>query len=356
MRCGAGVAGVAQINALAGVEMGNGSEERQRILWMVVVLIFSVFLSLFTVFIHVKLLGLSFYEDQEMGRMTSMVQGTSGTPWQYRQVMAHVVLWLVGVSQKVGVPRPVGTTFVAVRLLQNFLVFALAVLYYRKLGLSTYTALIGISLAAWGMVHSHYDNGMSFDTYTDIIFFLIAALLILRGSYAWLIPLMPIAALNRETSGCIPLMLLASQLELRPRPRVSRSVIGYFLVTMGIYAVVIVGLRLHYGLRPYIVPTCGKSPFWPLLIFNLTWYRTWVFMFATLGLLPLMAAISYRAFPRPLKAFLWAIVPLWIVIMFPFAQVAETRLFLVPQILVFVPGALFGISYWAQKEREQLTG
>jgi len=307
--------------------------------------------SLFTVFIHVKFLGLSFYEGQEMERMTSVVEGRSGTPWQYRPVMARVVLAVVDAFRAAGIPRPVGSAFVAVRLAQNLLVFLLAIAYYRKLGLSTFAALIGISLVAWGMTHSHYDNGMSFDTYTDNILFLIAGLLILNGKLVWLIPLMLVAPFNRETSGCIPLMLLGSQLTWRPKPHASRKAWAVFAVTALWYAAVIIGLRVHYGLQPYIVPTCGKSPIMPLLIYNVSWHRTWVHLFGTLGIMPLLAVLSYRAFPHALKAFLWAIVPLWMVVHFTCAQAAETRLFLVPQIMVFVPGALLGLRYWQEKAR-----
>ena len=302
-------------------------------------------------FIHVKFLGLSFYEPQEMGRMTAVVEGRSGTPWQYRLVMAHFVLATVRAFETAGVPRPVGSAFVVVRLIQNFLVFFLAVVYYRKLGLSTFAALIGVSLVAWGMTHSHYDNGMSFDTYTDNIIYLIAGLLILSGHFVGLIPLMLLAPFNRETSGCIPFMLLGSQLTWKPRLSAPRKAWWVFAITAVWYVAVIAGLRVHFGLRPYIVPTCGKSPILPLLIYNLSWHRTWVHLFGTLGLMPLLAVLSYRAFPRALRAFFWAIVPLWLAVHFPCAQAAETRLFLVPQIMVFVPGALLGLTYWHERSR-----
>lgn len=72
-------------------------------------------------------------------------------------------------------------------------------------------------------------------------------------------------------------------------------------------------------------------------------YITWVQLFGTLGVLPILAVWSARRWPRPLQAFFWAIVPVWIVV-HPFVSVlAEARLFLVPLTMIFIPGALFGI-------------
>ena len=61
----------------------------------------------------------------------------------------------------------------------------------------------------------------------------------------------------------------------------------------------------------------------------------------TLNVLPLLSALSYRAWPLALKAILWSVVPAWLVVHFLGAMAAETRLFLVPCTMVFIPGALF---------------
>jgi len=252
--------------------------------------------------------------------------------------------------ETLGVPRPIGTAFVLIRLLQNTLMFWLAVAYYRRLGLSTVTGLFGISLLAAGMCHGLYDTDMTFNTYTDMSLFLGAGLLILNGRWRWLLPLMVIAPFNRETSGCIPFMLLFSQVQWDRRPRVPRAVWIVFGACLLQWLAIVGGMRLPFvfGLKPYIVPTAGKSPILPLLTFNLTWWRTWVFLFATLGLLPVLALASYRGWPRPLQRFFWAVAPVWFPVHFALAHAPETRLFFVPQVLLFVPGALFGLHYWSQ--------
>ena len=45
-----------------------------------------------------------------------------------------------------------------------------------------------------------------------------------------------------------------------------------------------------------------------------------------------------------LRVGLWTIVPLWLVVHSLAAVLAEARLLLVPQALVFIPGALFALG------------
>ncbi len=161
---------------------------------------------------------------------------------------------------------------------------------------------------------------------------------------------MAIAPFNRETSGCIPFMLLFARWQWGMWPPVPRKTLVQFALCFVLCAGIVGGLRLVFGVRPYIVPTAGEKPILPLLTYNLTWWRTWVFLFATLGLLPLFAVASWKAWPATLRRFFWAVVPIWFPVHFSLAHAPETRLFLVPQVLLFVPGALLGIGYWRARE------
>ena len=145
-------------------------------------------------------------------------------------------------------------------------------------------------------------------------------------------------------------MLLFSQMTLRPTFKLPpRGILWIVVGCLALWLAIVGGLRVVYGMRPYIVPTAGVEPILPLLTFNLTWWRTWVFLFATLGLLPLMALISWKAWPPPLRRFFWAVVPVWFPVHFALAHAPETRLFLVPQVLIFVPGALLGLRYYGTR-------
>ena len=298
-------------------------------------------------------MGLAWFEEVQWGRTVRVIeQGDMGTPWQYRFFTDGGVYGTVHFFEWLGLSRPIGTAFVLIRLLQNTLSFTLAVYYYRKLGLTTMEGLLGISLLGWGMCHALYDGDLTFNTYSEVSIFLTAGLLILHGKFWWLVPLMVIAPFNRETSGFIPMLLLFSQWSWGKRPRIARETLVVFAVCLGLWCAIVGGLRVVYGLQPYIVPTAGKSPIFPLLWFNLTWWRTWVFLFATLGLIPLLMVGAWGGVPVVLRRFFWAVVPVWFPALFSLAHAPETRLFLVPQFLIFLPGALFGVRYFGVRAGE----
>jgi len=319
----------------------SGMARKQYALVAVLVTLVSVY------FVHYQItfMGLDWYETVQWGRTLKVINGESGTPWQYRLFTEGMVYGLVNLFEALGVARPIGTAFILFRFVQCLLTSSLAVAYYRKLGLTLIEGLLGVSLLVWGMCHGLYD--------TDMSLFLIAGLLILHEKPLWIIPLMIIAPFNRETSGCIPMMLLFSSVALSPKfalpPRRILAIAG---VSLLLWLCIVGGLRLVYGMRPYIVPTAGKEPILPLLMFNLTWWRTWVFLFATLGLLPFMALASWKGWPTPLQRFFWAVVPVWFPAHFALAHAPETRLFLVPQVLIFVPGALMGLRYFRERKVE----
>lgn len=305
------------------------------------------FLSAFTVWHQISVMGLDWFESVQWERTQAVMRGESGIPWQYRLFSEAVVTGAVRVAEVLPLERPVGMAFVAVRLVQNALIFSLSLLFFFRLGIPLRQGLLGIGLLAWGMGHALYDADLSFNTYTDIVLYLTAGLFILSGRLHALIPLMLVAAFNRETSGCIPFMLLFSQLRWENgRPALSRDVLVVFGATLAIWLLVMAGLVYAFADHPPVIPTPGVQPILPLLKYNITWWRTWVFLFATLGILPLLAMASWKAWPFTLQRFFFAIAPVWFPLHFMLAHAPETRLFLVPQVMLFVPGALLGLGYW----------
>ena len=68
---------------------------------------------------------------------------------------------------------------------------------------------------------------------------------------------------------------------------------------------------------------------------------TYINLFATLSIIPMIALFGVKTWPRMLKIIAIVLVPLWLVVHFIAAVSAETRMFLVPQAIVFIPGFLF---------------
>jgi hypothetical protein len=166
---------------------------------------------------------------------------------------------------------------------------------------------------------------------------------LLTHQYLWVIPITAFAALNRETSGLIPFMVGLYSVYAKVDASAQRSLLTLALIAFGLYAIIYFGLRYAFGEQSAILGY-GRHPGVEYLIFNITRLQTYTQIFATLGILPFMAIYSFRHWPESLRAFAWAIVPVWLLVHLFFGFVAETRYFLVPLAIVFVPGTLFGIK------------
>lgn len=314
-----------------------------RILSIVFVLACVLLFSILTVYWQVMALEkpFLFYLEQglQMQRHTAVLEGTAGNPWQYRIFADYLVEGAIRLFQNLDIPHPVASAFISFRFVQNILIFLLAYLYYKKLSLSAAYSLVGLSLLAWGMTYAYYDSDLQFNTYFDIIFYLLAGLIILFEKPLWIIPLMLLAAFNRETSGLIPFMALA--LILYPQAGSSRQKnLIIASISLAIFAIIFVGLRFAFPNQATSVPH-GHTMGLDLLQYNLFRGITWAQLFATLSIIPALALFAYKKWPPALRIFFWVIVPAWFLI-HPFTSVmAETRVFLVPQVLIFIPGALF---------------
>jgi hypothetical protein len=309
-----------------------------RRVWLLVVAAALTF-GLFTTWEHVVARGIAFFSESgdQHANYVAMLDGTAGNPIQYR-VLALWLQWLLvqGLAA-LGVPSHFTVAFIALRVLEDTSIFVLAFAYWRALRLSLPLCFIGMSLLAWGMSYGHHNTDFRFDMYLDVSFYLAAGLCLVTGREAWIPVLMFPAALNRETSGLIPFLVLAHGFARGEVTQRDGALAG---ISLGIWVGIFAALHLAYPAQRLIVPE-GASLGWPLFAYNLRRALTYVQLLAVLGIVPLLAFAGWARWPRELRAFFWALVPAWVVIHAFAAVVAEARLFLVPQALVFVPGALF---------------
>ncbi len=91
-----------------------------------------------------------------------------------------------------------------------------------------------------------------------------------------------------------------------------------------------------YGFKPG-VGAFGIDPGLEMFAYNLGREFTWRSMFNTFSLMPFIALFVLRWAPRVLQGFFWAIVPIWFIVHIFVALDEETRIFLVPFAVVFVP-------------------
>ena len=87
------------------------------------------------------------------------------------------------------------------------------------------------------------------------------------------------------------------------------------------------------------------------LLFNLTNHWTYFSMVATLSYIPLLALLWFPQWPPLLRRFFWTMVPVWVMVHLFMATLAEARLFLVPQALIFIPAAFLVSSRDAAERR-----
>lgn len=314
----------------------------KRTFW-VVLIVSAVLLSIATTFAQVDDVTLHFIKNQQDKVHEQMMGGTAGNPWQYRILADWMVSYLIRFLFDIDFPAPKANAYVAFRFLQCMLIFISAGVYYKRLGLPLLANLVGLSILAWGMSHSLYNSDLSLNVFFDIAFYLLAAVLILGGGSIWIPLLMIPAAFNRETSALIPLMLIAFAYFDRDGPRKIKPALLYATTGMVFFVAIFFGLRLHYGEQTFLTAD-GYYPGVGLLVLNITRWVTWKESLITLGLVPVLAVFVYSSWSKTLKIFFWVVVPVWFGVHFIASLVAESRLLLVPQALVFIPGMLFGLT------------
>jgi hypothetical protein len=300
-------------------------------------------LAAFNVMMHIDARGgVAFFREREWSVHRLILAHDMGAPWSYRLLSEWMLEGIVSTCAVIGVGDPIVTGSIALRFCQGVVIFFLAYGFYRGLGLSVAASLFGLSAISLAMSQALYESGFQFNTYGDVIFYLLAGLCMIRGRAWMLCPIAFVAAMNRETSGliaCMPLMLL------RP-PVTSDQVyrVGRLAACVGICWLIGFGaVRWLVGPRPVIVPY-GLSMGRPMLEYNLGRWLTYERMFATLGVTPLLAGFGWRAAGWPLRILLLLLPIPWIATHFVMAIAAETRLFLVPFVLVLLPATLIAVG------------
>ncbi len=249
----------------------------------------------------------------------------------------------------VGATDPVVIGFVGFRIAQNVAIFAFAARYYRLLGFGLEKLVLSLSILAWALTNSLYGADLSLSIYSDVLLYLLAAVVILRADHLWILPITALAAANRETSFLIPVLLLAYARRCMPRGSESRRSTAIAVVSMALWVLIFGALLVAYRTNPVEPLPYGFR----LALQNLKNPTTWLEVAATFGVLPVLCALAPRAWPPVLRAWVWAVVPVWLVFHLMFAVIAQTSVLLVPLTAVVLPGALMG---WEKRVRSTRVG
>jgi hypothetical protein len=314
-------------------------ERGRRAILGCVVVFFSVFLGFYSTTEYVSVRGIDYIENgRQLERHLDVLNGTAGNPWQYRIFAPFLLDLLIRYLMDLGANHPVAVGFISFRIFQDSLILLVAFLVYRKLDLSPAFSLLGMAVLAWGMAASHYDSDLQFSTFFDVLFYLLAGLCVLHRKFWLIVPIMVLAALNRESSGLIPFVVLFAPILFESRRPFHRNFFQ-FLAASVVFLSIFVGLRFVYPNQDLVV-AYGQQPGFDLLAHNLFRLVTWRQLIGTLSVIPLIAIAGYGKWRPEIRLFFWVVVPVWFVVHAVGSVMAESRLFLVPQALVFIPGAL----------------
>lgn len=276
-------------------------------------------------------------------RHSNMLAGQSEffNPWQYRIFSTYLLEGIIVLFDRLPVINQYQYfPYLFLRFIQNLVIFYVAYKFYKALQIeSKYLIILGLLLLGYNMSNSVFQSDLSFNTYFDILFYLLAGYLIILNKTIWVLPLMIFASFNRETSVLIAFMVMASAIDFK-----SRKVKSWFDLKIGIGALLIfvaifIGLRAYYGM-PAAQGIHGMTSPLSYLKFNLAFFRMYPEMFGTLGIIPLLVILKFKSLSYHMKLFLLLIVPIWFLVHFVKSTAVETRLFLVPQALIFIPALL----------------
>jgi len=243
--------------------------------------------------------------------------------------------------------------FVAFRFAQDVLVLWLMYVYLATFVRNETLIWLALVLLTLFMGNSVVDSDLTFNTYMDITVYLLAALVIVKNLSAWwIVPITIIGALNRETSILIPAMYFCAKTDWKQWPGIGKILFGnmqLFVVTAVSYILfvgIFVAIRNYYGYAP--ASTWRMAPGIPMLRMNMfspVSVKSYMELFGVFAILPLWSLMIFRRMDYNLRVLFIVIVPVWFVVHLSSAIAYQTRLFLVPTVLVFIPGVLAYIEH-----------
>ncbi len=296
-----------------------------------VIAVFLFSLGLLLVYAHFQSTDIKDKFDLQTAYHEAVLAGQAPSPWQYRLFSEWVLEGLIRLMHGLGRDGSFYFAAMVLRIIQNTMIYFLSYLYYRKLGYGRELALIGVVFLTGSMLNSFYKSGFSFNTYFDLVFYLAAGLLILNASFSWLPIVMTVAALNRETSGLVPFLALSMIAYGRNR----KLDIAWVFLSLFCWVVVFLTLRMIYPDSQLFIPY-ESPPGLALLLYNL-FPTPWALLLRFFSIVPILGMAVFRSWKPFLGRFFMVLIPIWLGVHLVASVIAETRLFLVPQVLVFIP-------------------
>ncbi|MFT4022424.1 MAG: hypothetical protein QM664_01420 [Flavihumibacter sp.] len=237
--------------------------------------------------------------------------------------------------------------FVLLRWVINVALMYIAFRFFRYFTANIYLVLLMLFLATLAMGNGVLAADLTFNTYLDNCFYLLLGLLVVeKRSALWLLPLTCIAAFNRETSILIPALYFLACCRWQPVTAGGLRHIGWpaqktwLLVGLSyaLFLAIFFSIRAYFGYQP---PEVWKVPSGlPMLKLNLlsaVAVKNFFEIYGVIGILPLLVLAGWKYTDDLLKKWFVLLVPVWFAVHLWAVVTYQSRLFLVPTLLLFIP-------------------
>lgn len=263
------------------------------------------------------------WRDYQADEHVRVIAGTFFSPDQYRILTYALAEGLVRLG------APIHSAHEVWRVI--FTSASLFVFYrYARGWFSPMVALMGVFMLAAAIPLTYIYYMMQVSDPLNMLVFFLAFWAIRERRDRWLVPLVGIGMLNRESPLLIPLFYFATRWG-SPWRRWVPLFLGLSVLAVGVY----VGLRLAYGPKP---PCCSTDPVENLLV-NFTDWRAYVDALGVLNVALWGGWLGWRRRPTFLRRTA-VCVPLFLVPYLMYGTVREVRYYL-PVLAVLIPMALF---------------
>jgi hypothetical protein len=271
--------------------------------------------------------------------MASASQSTiSADATGHYTLLAQYVLWAIATAleQVTGAYQIRG--LVVGLLLVDCVLYAAAYAWYRLLGLSWLTSVLGLIVLSTSLTYAMQLRGWELDKLIEPALFLLGAIAAWKGRWFAVVGLAVLAGLNRETGAFFPLVALAGLSYQNSESLFAALRRWPFWVCLIVCAIEVGWLR-----------AIGPSPsVRPWVDFSLT---KLMLITGGLCLMPVLSLAWLGGAPPALRRLYLLLAPLWIVFVGATDRLEQGALFLTLLALVFVPVTLLGVEQLVQVPR-----
>ncbi|MEW6607217.1 MAG: hypothetical protein AB1414_07140 [bacterium] len=305
--------------------------------------IFYLPLAFITTYIHIRFTSEFGYECEVFGKPnghSAIIEGQAFAPTQYRILMpfcAEFIHQVLNIS--------IASSYHSLRVITTFLVLSLFHIYLTR-WFDTPKALIGTLYLAGSIPLSYLYWPYPQDMF-NLMMFIVGFIAIREHKDNWLYLILILGSLNYETIVFLILFYFfyhSGQMKFK-------KLIGRTISYLAIWTLVMVLIRLKYGLLPNFMDNQVHLIGYPMYQTNLKMYANifknisltngCFYIFLLFGFFWILAFLHLSKKPKFLVKTAW-VIPIYLVFHFFIASFGETRVFL-PLFLLLIPLGLFSI-------------